>query len=255
MWKVSKYTLLDLARNRFALGYALLLLAVSAGMFMLEGDNTKALIGLSQIVLALTPLLALVFTIIYFYNQYEFTVLLAVQPLRRRSIVLGQAIAVAIALLVSFLFGIGLPVIAWAPGPVGWTLLLTGAALTTVFCALGAWIAVKQRDRARAVGLGLAAWVIMVLVYDSLLLWIMFSFSDRPIEPVIVPLAALNPIDLSRILIMLKIDLAALLGYTGAVYQKFFGGAGGMLVSFVALLLWMVLPAWGAVRTFARKDL
>ncbi len=255
MWKVYKYTLLDLARNRFALGYALLLLLVSIGLFMLEADNTKALISLTQVVLALVPLLALVFTIIYFYNQYEFTVLLAVQPLRRQSIIRAQFLAVGTALLGAFLLGVGLPVIAYAPGPISWTLLLTGAALTMVFCALGMFIAVRQRDRAKAVGIGLATWVFMVLVYDSLLLWLMFSFSDRPIEPVIVPLAALNPIDLSRILIMLKIDLAALLGYTGAVYQQFFGGLGGMLLSFAALMLWILLPAMAATRAFARKDL
>lgn len=255
MWKVYKYTLLDLARNRFALGYALLLLLVSVGLFMLEADNTKALISLTQVILALAPLLALIFTIIYFYNQYEFTVLLAVQPLRRSSITRAQFLAVTTALLGAFLFGVALPVTAYAHGPIGWTLLLTGSALTAVFCALGMFIAVRQRDRARAVGVGLVIWVFMVLVYDSLLLWLMFSFIDRPIEPLIVPLAALNPIDLSRILIMLKIDLAALLGYTGAVYQQFFGSVGGMLLSFLALLLWILLPAWGAVRGFVRKDL
>lgn len=255
MWKVYKYTLLDLARNRFALGYALVLLLVSIGLFMLEPENTKALITLTQVVLALTPLLALVFAIIYFYNQYEFTVLLAVQPLRRSAIVRAQFLAVASALLLSFLIGVGLPVAAWAPGAIGWTLLLTGLALTTVFSALGLFIAVRQRDRAKAVGIGLVTWVLLVLVYDSLLLWLMFTFSDRPIEPLIVPLAALNPIDLSRMLIMLKIDLAALLGYTGAVYQQFFGSTGGMLASFGALVLWTLMPVWGAGRAFARKDL
>ncbi|MBK7754647.1 MAG: hypothetical protein IPI41_19210 [Flavobacteriales bacterium] len=120
-------------------------------------------------------------------------------------------------------------------------MLLTGAALTMVFCALGMFIAVRQRDRAKAVGIGLATWVFMVLVYDSLLLWLMFSFSDRPIEPVIVPLAALNPIDLSRILIMLKIDLAALLGYTGRCTSSSSAAWGACSVSFLALLLWVLL--------------
>lgn len=255
MWKVFKYTLLDLLRNRFAVGYALLLLSMSTVLFMLEPDNTKALITLSQVVLALTPLLALVFTIIWFYNQYEFTVLLAVQPLHRHTITRAQYLSVSTALFLSFLIGVGLPITAWAPGAVGWTLLLTGGLLTFVCCALGLWIAVKQRDRAKAVGTGLVAWVLMAVVWDSVLLWIMFSFSDRPIEPLIVPLAALNPIDLSRMLIMLKIDLAALLGYTGAVYEKFFGSLGGMLTSLSVLLLWTLLPTWAAVRVFARKDL
>lgn len=255
MLKVCKYTLIDLARNRFAIGYAALLLLVSIGLFMLEGDPTKALISLTQVVLALVPLLALVFTIIYFYNQYEFTVLLAVQPLGRRNIVLAQLLAVTIAMLIAFLVGIGMPVLVFAPSAAGWTLLLTGAALTAVFSAIGGWIAVKNRDRARGVGIGLVTWVLMVLVYDALLLWIMFAFSDRPIEPVIVPLAAFNPIDLARILVMLKIDLAALLGYTGAVYQQFFGSIGGMLVALSALLMWVVVPTWRAVSAFARKDL
>ncbi|MBK7241787.1 MAG: ABC transporter permease [Flavobacteriales bacterium] len=255
MWKVCKYTLIDLARNKFALGYALLLMVVTMGLFMLEGDPTKALISTTQVVLALVPLLSVVFTIIYFYNQYEFTVLLAVQPMPRRNIVMGQLVAVALALLVAFLFGVGLPVLVYSPGGAGCTLLLTGAALTAVFTAIGGLIAVKNRDRARGVGIGLVTWVIMVLVYDAILLWIMFGFSDRPIEPVIVPLAALNPIDLARILIMLKIDLAALLGYTGAVYQQFFGSAGGMLVSLFALFLWVILPTFWAVRAFKRKNL
>jgi Cu-processing system permease protein len=210
---------------------------------------------LSQIMLALTPLLAQVFTIIYFYNQYEFTVLLAVQPLRRHAITIAQFMAISIALVISFLIGVGFPIMIYAPGPISSTLMLAGVALTAVFCALGLSIAVRQRDRAKAVGIGLVAWVMMVLVYDSVLLWLLFTFSDRPIEPFIVPLAALNPIDLSRILIMLKIDLAALLGYTGAVYQQFFGSLGGMLVAFFILLLWVFLPVLRSVRTFARKDL
>lgn len=255
MLKVYKYTLLDLARNRFAIGYAILLFATSLGLFMLEPDGTKALITLSQVVLALTPLLALVFTIIWHFNQYEFTVLLAVQPLRRSTIMRAQYLAVSTALSCSFALGVGLPIIAWGPGPVAWTLLITGMALTLVFCALGLWIAVMQRDRAKAVGIGLVTWVVLVLLYDTLLLWIMFSFSDRPIEPFIVPLAALNPIDLSRIIIMLKIDLAALLGYTGAIYERFFGSMGGAAVSTAALALWMVTPLLLASRAFIRKDL
>ena len=73
MWKVCKYTLIDLARNQFALGYALLLMLVTMGLFILEGDPTKALISRTQVALALVPLLSVVITIIYFYNQYGAT--------------------------------------------------------------------------------------------------------------------------------------------------------------------------------------
>ncbi len=38
-----------------------------------------------------------------------------------------------------------------------------------------------------------------------------------------VGLSALNPIDLSRILILLQLDVSAMMGYTGAVFKDFFG--------------------------------
>ena len=69
MWKVCKYTLIDLARNRFMLVYTLLLLAISWGLFVLEGDAIKGLLALEQVVLALVPLIAVVFTVTYFHNS------------------------------------------------------------------------------------------------------------------------------------------------------------------------------------------
>ena len=80
MLKVFKYTLIDLARNRFVLGYALLMLFVAEGLFFVEDDPSKALLSLVQVVMALVPLIALVFTIVYSYDSLEFTQLLAVHP-------------------------------------------------------------------------------------------------------------------------------------------------------------------------------
>jgi len=121
--------------------------------------------------------------------------------------------------------------------------------------ALGALVAIKNRDKARAVGIGLVIWAAMVLVYDAILLWLMFAFGDRPIEPFVVPVAALNPIDLARIMVMLKVDLAAMMGYSGAVYKMFFGSMGGMLLASGSLMLWVIWPAWWAFRAFERRDL
>jgi Cu-processing system permease protein len=70
-----------------------------------------------------------------------------------------------------------------------------------------------------------------------------------------VPLAALDPIDLGRILVLLKVDLSAMMGYSGAVYEKFFGNAAGILVALGALLAWVSVPSAFAFRAFRRKDL
>ena len=255
MWKVCKYTLIDLARNRFMLVYTLLLLAISWGLFSLEGDPIKGLLALEQVVLALVPLIAVVFTVTYFHNLSDFTELLAVQPLPRRSILLGQLLALGIAMLVALAVGMYLPVTLFAPLDIGGVLMLCAAMLTLSFVSIGALIAMETRDKARAVGFGLAVWALVVLVYDGLLLWAMLAFGDRPIEPFVVPVAALNPVDLARIMVMLKVDLAAMMGYSGAVYKQYLGSVGGILTATGALALWVVVPAWWALRAFDRKDL
>ncbi|MCB0793834.1 MAG: ABC transporter permease subunit [Flavobacteriales bacterium] len=255
MIKVFKYTLIDLARNRAMLGYALLLLLVSEGLFQLEGDPMKAFLGLVQVVIALVPLIAMLFTIVYGYDVLEFTQLLAVQPIGRSAILGGQVLALSVSLLLAQGFGLGLPLLVHFPTRVALVLTVTGSALVLVFSALGTLIALSQREKARGVGIGLGVWFVFVLVYDALLMWLMFALSDRPIEPWVVPLAALDPIDLARIMVMLEVDLAAMMGYSGALYKEFFGSTGGMAVALGTLMLWIVVPIAFAFRTFRGKDL
>lgn len=255
MLKVLKYTLIDLLRNRFVLGYAGLLFAIGQGLFMMEGDPMKAILSLVQLAMALVPLIAVVFTVVYLYDAQEFTQLLAVQPIARRSILLGQLLALCAAMLVAQGIGLGLPLLVHAAGRPALLLSLSGSALCVVFVVLGALIATRFREKARGVGMALVAWLLFVLVHDALLLALLFALSDYPIEPWIVPLAGLNPIDLARIIVMLEIDLAAMMGYTGAVYKNFFGSRVGMLVAALIMLLWTLIPAWSAVRAFQRKDL
>lgn len=255
MRKVFKYTLIDLARNRFVLAFACLLLLMTEGLFQLETDPIKALLSIVQIVLALVPLIALIFTIVYSYDTQEFTQLLAVQPIGRRAILGGRMLALAVALTVAQGFGLGLPLLLHSPGLPALLLFVNGVVLAIVFMALGTLIALKQRDKARGVGIGLGVWFLFVLIYDALLMALMFGFSDLPIEPLVVPLAALNPIDLARISVMLRVDLAAMMGYSGAVYKDLFGSTLGILIAITVMLLWVVWPTVLAFRAFRRKDL
>ena len=70
-----------------------------------------------------------------------------------------------------------------------------------------------------------------------------------------IALSMLNPVDLSRILILLKLDISALMGYTGAVFKDFFGSSTGVLLSALLLFMWAVIPLWLSMKKFQRKDL
>ncbi len=65
----------------------------------------------------------------------------------------------------------------------------------------------------------------------------------------------LNPIDLGRIQILLKMDTPALMGYTGAVFKDFFGTVSGIVITTMVLPFWILIPVWISARKFGRKDL
>jgi Cu-processing system permease protein len=180
---------------------------------------------------------------------------MASQPMSRARIIMSEYAGVSLSLLIAFLAGIGLPVAIFAPGDTGFALLFTGSCLTLVFCSLAFLASVLARDKARGIGLVLLLWFYFTLIYDSLVLLILFNFSDYPLEKITLLLSSLNPVDLGRIFIMLKMDVSALMGYTGAFYKDFFGSWTGMLFTSGIMLLWIALPLWLAVRKFIRKDL
>ena len=79
-------------------------------------------------------------------------------------------------------------------------------------------------------------------------------FEDYPLDKLSLVGTMLNPIDLSRTLILLKLDISALLGYTGAVFKQFFGTSFGLMVSFTVLVVWVMLPVWRISAKSKRKD-
>lgn len=255
MLKLSRYVLYDILRSKVVIAYTLFLLLVSFSLFQLEENESKAILGLLNIALIVVPLISMVFTTIHYYNSYEFIELMLSQPLSRTRILLIEYAGVALSLLSAFFIGVGLPILLFAFNETGIALLFTGSALTLVFTSIAFLASVKARDKTRGIGSALLLWFYFALIYDGLVLLILFSFSDYPMEKFTLLLSALNPIDLGRIFIMLKMDVSALMGYTGALYKDFFGSGTGILFTCGIMLLWIIVPLWLALRSFKKKDL
>jgi Cu-processing system permease protein len=255
MLKLSRYVLYDIFQSKVILGYTLFLFVISMALFNMEENSSKAMLSLLNIVLIVIPLISLVFATIHYYNSYEFIELMLSQPMSRTQILLSEYTGVAVSLVTAFLFGAGIPVIIYAFDETGLALLFTGCSLTLIFCSIAFFASVRSRDKARGIGAALLLWFYFALIFDGIVLMILFAFSDYPLERLTLLLSALNPIDLGRIFIMLKMDVSALMGYTGAVYKDFFGSAAGMLFTMGIMLLWMLIPLLLAVRSFKRKDL
>lgn len=250
-----KYVLYDILQNRILLAYTAFLLLVSLGMFQLNDDPSKALISLLNIVLIVTPLVGLVFSTIYYYNAYEFIELLASQPVKRSVLLWSEFIGLAVALAAAVVMGIGIPVLCYAPDTTGLTFLGVSVALSTVFAALALLGSVLTRDKAKGIGLALLLWFFFSLLYDAFVLFLMFSFADYPLEKAMLLLTCLNPIDLSRVLVLLQMDVSALMGYTGAIFREFLGSSLGIFSASTMLIVWVITPLWIALKAFRSKDL
>ena len=255
MLTLTRYVLYDIIRSKVVIAYTLFLFIVSFSLFQLEENNSKAILSLLNIVLIVVPLIAMILTTIHYYNSYEFIELMLSQPLSRKKIIISEYGGVALSLLSAFMIGTGIPVLLFAPDGTGLALLVGGCGLTLVFTSLAFLAVVRSRDKARGIGASLLLWFYFALIYDGLVLLILFAFSEYPMEKFTLVLSSLNPIDLARIFIMLKMDVSALMGYTGALYKDFFGSGTGILFTVSILFAWIILPFWWALRLFRKKDL
>jgi Cu-processing system permease protein len=255
MTQVIKYIFYDLLRTRFILLYTTFLMVSTFAMFQIDSDSGKVILSLLNIVLMVVPLISIVFTTIHFYNSYEFIELMLAQPINRRVIFVGEYLSVAISLCAAYVTGIGVPALMFGADSSVVTLLFTGVILTLVFVSLAFLSSVLTRDKAKAIGIALLFWFYFSLLYDGLLLWVIYSFSDYPLEKVTLTLIAFNPVDLARIIMLLQLDISALMGYTGAFYKEFFGSSTGITFSLSMLMVWVTLPIWIALRIFSKKDL
>ena len=237
------------------IAYTLFLLALSLSIFSLEDNSAKGLLGLLNIILIIVPLVSLVFSTIYIYNSAEFIELLVSQPLQRKTIWLSLFVGLAFSMMLAFIIGAGIPVLLFQPDITGFTMILIGLLLSVIFVSISLLATVKTRDKAKGIGVAILLWLYFSLLFDGLILFLVFQLSDYPIEKAMVGVSMLNPIDLGRILILLKMDVSALMGYTGAVFNHFFGTVIGMGLSFLVLLFWLMIPLWMSIKNFNHKDL
>ena len=259
MIKILKYSCYDLLRSRWSYVYFTFYLFLGIVLLFLNNDLSKAVITLMNVIIVLVPLIGTIFGVMYYYSSKEFTELLLAQPIKRSSIFLGQYLGVALSLSLSLVIGLGLPFIFYGifRSSAIWDfslLLVTGTFLTLIFTALAFNIALSNENKIKGFGYAILLWLFMAVIYDGIFLMSLIVFEEYPLDNFSLIGSMANPIDLSRVLILLKLDISALLGYTGAIFQKFFGTNFGIIVSSAMLFLWVLVPTLLIKRKSAKKD-
>ena len=257
--QVLRHGVRNLAHSRWLLGYALFFLLVTDALLRFGGGGGRALLSLVNVVLFVIPLVGLVFGTTYLHDTREFTELLLAQPVGRGALFAGLYLGLALPLALAFVVGVGLPFAWHGVGAAGELVTLgvlagCGAALTGIFVALAFLIAVRSEDKVRGLGLAVGVWLALALLYDGLVLLGVALFADHPVERPVLGLMLANPIDLARVLLLLRFDSGALMGYTGAVFTRFFDGTLGAALAAGALAVWLAVPVARGARAFRTKD-
>ena len=257
--KIIKYQIQDNIQSKWIIGLSLFFLIISYWLVSFTVDSSKVILSLLNIVLIVIPLISIVFGTIYIYNNKNYITFMLSQPISRTSLYSGLYFGLTVPLLLSFLLGIGIPVIFnFGIFTDSWTALsmvfMSGVFQILIFTSLAFLIATLNEDKLKGLGISIFAWLFFTIIYDGLILFLLQIFQDYPIEKLALGLTLVNPIDIGRILTVLKFDISALMGYTGAIFENFFGNNLGMAISFLVLMVWFLFPFLIGLKIFKTKD-
>lgn len=240
MLKLIRYNLRLILR--WGIYYTLFYGLLAYGLLSLNANPVGSLATLLNVVIYSSPMAALFLAIVFYFNSHELSLSFMVLPLSRKQVFFSQYLALNLVLGVGVILGLGFPFLLHGfTGALG-LLMVLALLLNACFSAIGYALCLKQENKLKVFGLGFAIWVTVSLLYDGLLMGLLIYLSSYPTEGLTILATLVNPIDLSRTLMLMVMEATAFMGYTGAVFQRFFTDSLGMVLAVVALIGWVVLP-------------
>lgn len=258
IFSVFKFVFLDNLKSLWALAYMLFIAVSTYALVFFTGSFTRSMVSIMNIIILIVPLVSTMMTAMYYFNKTDFLFLLLAQPVKRVQAFLGLYLGVSVVLSLAVSVGLLLGAAFSGSQIENYTLIfiltIAGVLLSLIFSALSFLISVTTADKLKGVGFALFTWLFLAVIYDGLMLMYFIAFSEYPIEEHAIVLSLLNPIDLSRIFIMLQLDISALMGYSGAVFQNFFGNVKGSVISIAVMLAWVLVPIVLLIYKARKKD-
>lgn len=245
----------NVMRSKWIYAYSLILAAFVTGFFYLVNDLRKTELALVNALLPLVPLVSILFTTTYWYTSERFTELLLAQPVSRRCLFWSRITALVGSLALSSLVGLVIPAFCFgAHDSVLLWLFLATVSVGAVFCLFGSLVATGIADRMWGIGLGFAVWFYYVALHDALILLVLYWFRDYSLQRISALLCALNPLSLTRVMLLIRFDAPLLLGHSGAIVRRAVESGEGYMFGFGAMALWLGVPSLAAYWIFRRRD-
>lgn len=254
-FKLLKYELLNIVRNRWLFGYCLFIFGLTAVLIRIAGDFNKAAASLGLFSIVVVPLTASMFTGLYWYYSDRFTQLLLTQPMSRVILYFARLSALTVSLTLSYGLGTlaGFLVYGHWSADV-FTLIGISSLLCFVFIALSFLVSILINDRMRGIGVVFGIWIYFVLIHDGILLLSLLALKDSPMDIPGGILGSFSPMGLSRVILLMNFEAPMLLGHTGALVRNILTSWQGYALAAGVSALWILFPATGGYLSFKRKD-
>ncbi len=273
IWHLAAKEIRDGLRNRWVAATVLTLAGLALILALLgaaPGGGTKAsalsvtVVSLSSLSVYLLPLIALMLAYDAVVGELERGTLLLLlsYPVKRWQVVLGKFLGHVAILAVAIVLGYGsaaLAVLATGGGDdaAGLTAFaaLCGSSilLGAAFLALGYLLSAMCEERARAAGLAIGLWLVLVVIYDLGLLGLLLLDAKQTIAPpLFAGLLLANPADAFRVFNMTLIEGVREVGGLAGL------GAEAMpnrAVPIAVLFAWTLAALGGATALLARREL
>ncbi len=261
----------DGLRNRWVLAttLAFAVLAIALAWFGAAAAGqvgftriSTTIVSLASLAVFLIPLIALMMAYDSIVGEDEkgTLLLLMTYPISRVGLLVGKFLghAAMLALSTALGFGIAAMVIGLVAEEaafadlVGPFSLFIGSAILLgwAFLALAYLISTITREKARAAGLALLAWFVLVLIYDLALLGLLVGTEGRVDQGLFQVLLLINPTDVFRLVNLTGFEeAAAASGMLSVVAEQEF--SVGRLMGILAA--WTVVPLAAAAGLFAAR--
>lgn len=171
--------------------------------------------------------------------------LLSTYPLGTLAFIGGKYIGLAAVLLSIIAVGFGFAgVLGWAGGA-GFQLdtyvllLAFSASLATMFLAISLLIGSLARNRWQALTLCIGVWFFLIIAWQPLLIALLGSMPYMWIKPMVAILTALNPAELSRLMVVIKLGGGSIIGPEYYEWVKWLRQPSGTLSYMLFTALWI----------------
>ncbi|MGK9476926.1 ABC transporter permease [Melioribacter sp. OK-6-Me] len=257
--KVVKYQFNDILRSKWLIIYTLFFMSSTYGLVYFSGTGHKFILSVGNIFLFIVPFISIVYGTIYMYNNREYIIFMLSQPIKRQTLFLGLYFGVTFAQIISLTVGVALPLVFYCPFHKEtmdylFAIIALGIFNILIFTSLAFFISTFIENRLLGLGVSIFLWLAFAILFDGVLMILLFMFRNYPVEKPSAIISLLNPIDIGRLMLMLQLDVSALMGYTGAIFNKFFGSGLGLMVALTDMIVWSIFPLLLGLKRFIKKD-